>query len=911
MRKTTIFVSLFLFLLSNYIHIHFYYSIPGNGEFCINFQDPIQYQKDYKHLSHRLRISSYIELQGQIIIDGNSDWALIASLNDWCNGNGTKMDPYIIENIAINGISIDECIIIKNTDVNFILRNCLIYNDGTGEADTGIKLISVKNGKIINNTIINNIHRGIYLESSEDNLIGYNQLNISTDSIYLSSSNYNNISYNHIDRGIEMIMIKSNNNKISNNILKQELSLMNCDNNIITYNNITQKNYYGLRISGINNTISNNNFYGCGLYIVKSGNPKSHTITNSNLVNGKPLYYFINENNLNSNNFSNAGQIILIDCYDTVISNLMIDNTTIGFDFYHCVNITIINNTINNNHHGGIEFTGCYRNLIIENRIISNSFGIYFYDSNHNDIIGNLIINNGYSSTLIQRNSGIIFIDSLFNHVTRNVFENNRYGLKIDEKSRDNLLYNNSFIDNTAYDPLERNQWDNGALGNFWSYYTGEDLNDDGIGDTPYDVPPSGNSMDYFPIWDDGDDKGPKIIINTPQMYQIFADNAPNYSISIQDQSPIDAKWYTLNDNPKKYYFILNSSSLNQLAWDDIKSGIISLRFWANDTQGNLGFREITVIKHIGIQINKPSKDKSFNNTSPKYNIIIYSQFNISLTWYSLDNGITNHTFTGQIGFINQDAWNLKEDGLIVIKFCANDSMGHTTSSNVSVYKDTITPELKVYSPYNNQLFGLSPPFFNINIYDLNLHSKYYSLNNRKNITFTTENQINPTEWSICRNGTVIIRFYAKDLAGNTNSCRIFTRKDALEPVVIIHLPTQNQVFGNASPPYSISIIEEDIKASGYIIWTTYEKFYITDTKGRIDQNAWNKIGYGPHTLRFFVEDKAGNIGSADVIIKKSDKIPLVGQILSIPFYLISTLNIAILTIAAVIIFILKRKRIS
>ena len=120
-----------------------------------------------------------------------------------------------------------------------------------------------------------------------------------------------------------------------------------------------------------------------------------------------------------------------------------------------------------------------------------------------------------------------------------------------------------------------------------------------------------------------------------------------------------------------------------------------------------------------------------------------------------------------------------------------------------------------------------------------------------------------------------------------------------------------NQVFANSSPPYSISIIEEDIKASWYIIWTTYDKIYFTEAKGSIDQNAWDKLNYGTHTLRFFVEDKAGNIGTADVIIKKSDKIPLLNQILSIPFYFISTINIAGLTIAAIILFILKRKRIS
>ena len=43
------------------------------------------------------------------------------------------------------------------------------------------------------------------------------------------------------------------------------------------------------------------------------------------------------------------------------------------------------------------------------------------------------------------------------------------------------------------------NLWDDGAAGNYWSYYAGSDTNEDGIGDTPYIVP--GNmSQDRFPL---------------------------------------------------------------------------------------------------------------------------------------------------------------------------------------------------------------------------------------------------------------------------------------------------------------------------------------------------------------------------------------------------------------------------
>ncbi|GAG66746.1 unnamed protein product, partial [marine sediment metagenome] len=59
------------------------------------------------------------------------------------------------------------------------------------------------------------------------------------------------------------------------------------------------------------------------------------------------------------------------------------------------------------------------------------------------------------------------------------------------------------------------NTWDNGSIGNYWGNYTGVDLNDDGIGDTPYVVsvwmpaPGQTGSIDNYPIWDDGKDVFP------------------------------------------------------------------------------------------------------------------------------------------------------------------------------------------------------------------------------------------------------------------------------------------------------------------------------------------------------------------------------------------------------------------
>jgi len=72
-------------------------------------------------------------------------------------------------------------------------------------------------------------------------------------------------------------------------------------------------------------------------------------------------------------------------------------------------------------------------------------------------------------------------------------------GVGIHIATDDNLIYHNDIIDNNVQArDYGTNHWDNEGEGNYWSDYTGKDKNRDGIGDTPYRIPPNG--VDKYPL---------------------------------------------------------------------------------------------------------------------------------------------------------------------------------------------------------------------------------------------------------------------------------------------------------------------------------------------------------------------------------------------------------------------------
>jgi uncharacterized delta-60 repeat protein len=271
------------------------------------------------------------------------------------------------------------------------------------------------------------------------------------------------------------------------------------------------------------------------------------------------------------------------------------------------------------------------------------------------------------------------------------------------------------------------------------------------------------------------------------------------------------------------------------------------------------------------ITINNPHQNEAFGVTAPDFYISIIEP-NLNYTWYTIDDGMTNITFYGRKGIINQTEWDKKGNGAVNIIFYANDSLGNVGFNNVTIWKDLIEPDITINSPSQNQLCGIAAPTFSLTINEPNLDKKWYSLNGGENITFTTEDQINQAEWDKIGNGTVLIRFYANDTGGNMNSRTVFVRKDAYIPDLTIHSPLNNETFGKTSPEFSITVIEEDLLNMWYTIEGISGDFYFSEFSGTIDQDAWNDLPEGEITISFYAQDRAGNVNSKSVVVIKSIK---------------------------------------
>jgi len=308
---------------------------------------------------------------------------------------------------------------------------------------------------------------------------------------------------------------------------------INADN--VNINGFTIQNselhVYAIEVKSDNCNISDNIFMrnGYGIYIFETSN---HTIT-GNIFNKQHRFRCIrtdysNNNTIVDNKFIRTG-------YPGIGSsngnfNIISDNyfyfTGTSITVYNSEHMLINNNTaIRDTHDEAFDISKTNYSTITNNKIISWSFGLIFEDCNYNIISGNYITDCYYDGIRFGYYSWAVLCS--YNVIKDNIITHNGNGISINDQSNNNSIYcnnislndyginikypssiiDNNFFHNNFYNSVNAfdggsNIWNDSYLsgGNYWSDYTGEDNDGDGIGDTALNISGGAGNKDYYPL---------------------------------------------------------------------------------------------------------------------------------------------------------------------------------------------------------------------------------------------------------------------------------------------------------------------------------------------------------------------------------------------------------------------------
>ena len=106
----------------------------------------------------------------------------------------------------------------------------------------------------------------------------------------------------------------------------------------------------------------------------------------------------------------------------------------------------------------------------------------------------------------------------------------------------------------------------------------------------------------------------------------------------------------------------------------------------------------LTILPLPIITIISPDMNDVFGKDAPTFEILI-DELNLVSTWYTIDGGLTNITFSGVIGTIDENAWENALEGEITITFYAQNTGGYVGNKNVVITKNipTKTPTIPGY----------------------------------------------------------------------------------------------------------------------------------------------------------------------------------------------------------------------
>jgi nitrous oxidase accessory protein len=200
---------------------------------------------------------------------------------------------------------------------------------------------------------------------------------------------------------------------------------------------------------------------------------------------------------------SSGNGIHLWDSSNVVIENNVVHNLRDGIYFEFVTNSKVINNTSYDNLRYGLHFMFSNNDEYHKNTFRNNGSGVAVMFSKFIKMTYNTFSENWGTASY-----GLLLKEIYDAEILHNVFEENTTGIKIEGTTRinyfnnnfirngwalkvagacySNIFKNNNFLHNSFDISYNSKLNDNSFDSNYWSDYTGYDLDKDGIGDVPY-----------------------------------------------------------------------------------------------------------------------------------------------------------------------------------------------------------------------------------------------------------------------------------------------------------------------------------------------------------------------------------------------------------------------------------------
>ncbi|MHA2366296.1 MAG: right-handed parallel beta-helix repeat-containing protein, partial [Candidatus Hodarchaeales archaeon] len=644
-----------------------------------------------------------------ISIENNTDFQQIAIFNSWL-GNGSKGNPYQINNLIFENNGSTPLISIKNTNLSFIIENCQFNNDFDNESLNfiGLYLSNVSNGVIKGNTFYNLTygvlsHNSSYL-TIKNNTFNQNNFSLSLNNqenvkiiengffkniygIYSELELYNStISDNTIELSNETGIYLENatdvqllNNHVSFS-KKDGIFIFNALNVSLINGSIYKNALNGIEIfdsrnltiqglSALENSIHGINLDNSSNIKLKNNNIIKNELSGIQLINSSLVTIHVNEIRLNQYGLQSCNSSLI-----QISSNSINFNYVDGIFLNSSENIEILKNSLTNRKTNGINIYKS-RNLNISENWISDSLesGILINQSTHISIINNTVtgdkigikslngMNNTIEWNLITGNSQYgIFLNNFSNYtLIQNNSLVNLLNIHINQSNINKIIYNNLF---NGFNQSKQHLIESGILNlwlnNYYSDHTGLSQNNNTFSDEIFIINATNNVSDLQPF----NNENP-ISPSVPDFPKLL----PPLDIVIEEGSQDhQLAWIPSGNFSSKYLVLKNGTPIQMGLWENATQIIYSL---GNDLQ--IGLYNFSIIinntYNLWIKVDRWIKvvntpELKFSNTTAFY---VVNRTGFLLCWYFTDDNPKSFQIYRNNSLLSSNSW--YSDSKIVI----------------------------------------------------------------------------------------------------------------------------------------------------------------------------------------------------------------------------------------------------